>query len=52
MIFIISLHYAAENGHQDDVEYLIIHGSEINTEDFFDTTPLPFSAENGHVKVV
>ena len=52
MIFLISLHYAAENGHQDDVEYFIMHGSKINTKDFFDITTLPFSAENGHVNVV
>ena len=46
------LHFAAENGHLNVVEYLLNQKADINAKDSDDSTPLHRASENGHLSVV
>jgi ankyrin repeat protein len=47
-----ALHYAATNGHDDIVKYLIEHAAYIDAESPNGTTPLMMAAMNGHITTV
>ena len=46
------LHFAAEAGQTDIVEYLIAKGADVNAENIKGETPIQFAADKGHKKVV
>ena len=48
----IPLHFAAEGGNPEVVEFLINNGSAIDARDMCDWTPLHKASRNGHLKVV
>lgn len=47
-----ALHYAATNGHDDVVKYLLDHAAYIDAESPNATTPLMMAAMNGHITTV
>jgi len=46
------LHFAAQAGQTDVVEYLIAAGANVDTENISGKTPLEFAADKGHKEVV
>jgi ankyrin repeat protein len=46
------LHWAAESGHLEVVEYLISKGADVNAKNVEDETPLHYSAGYGHKDIV
>ena len=46
------LHYAATNGHDDVVKYLVEHAAYIDAESPNGTTPLMMAARGGHITTV
>ena len=47
-----ALHYAATNGHDNVVKYLLYHAAYIDAESPNATTPLMMAAMNGHITTV
>ncbi len=47
-----ALYAAARNGHDDVVEYLLMHGADIDAKGFFGATGLHWAAINGHASTV
>ncbi|MFX8242841.1 ankyrin repeat domain-containing protein, partial [Acinetobacter baumannii] len=47
-----ALHYAATNGHDNVVKYLLDHAAYIDAESPNATTPLMMAAMNGHITTV
>lgn len=47
-----ALHYAATNGHDDVVKYLLDHAAYIDAESPNATTPMMMAAMNGHITTV
>ncbi len=46
------LHFAAESGQTDIVEFLIAKGADVDAKNIKGETPLQFAADNGHKEVV
>jgi len=46
------LHFAAQAGQMDIVEYLITNGADVNAENIKGEAPLQFAADNGHKEIV
>lgn len=46
------LHYAATNGHNDVVKYLVDHAAYIDAESPNGTTPIMMAARGGHIETV
>ena len=47
-----ALHYAADNGHLDVVEFLISNGALVNVTNMWEKTPLHAAANSGHLEIV
>ena len=43
---------ACQNGHIEDVKYLVEYGADINKEEIDCFTPLSIACQNGHIEVV
>ena len=47
-----ALHYAADNGRLDVVEFLVSMGASVNITNMWEKTPLHAACNNGHFEVV
>ncbi|XP_031636972.1 GA-binding protein subunit beta-1-like [Contarinia nasturtii] len=46
------LHYAAEKGHKEAIEYLIKYKARVNAKDDLNKTSLQYATDNGHNNIV